>query len=207
MGLGNDALDDVRRRVPNQTLGHRGRKDDPLYRARRLLVSASENITDSERVRLRGLCSTPGTPTERSATPGAVEKTLRSIYDIDDAKTGTDTVEQLAEDLQNPGLPPEVNRLGRTIWRWRTQIANWHTARVTNAATEAANTHNGGVSPLGAGLTPAANRLRAFRLICRPVPGSGGAEQRSTTRSGSASTPLGAPTARRECGHNSAATA
>ena len=53
--LGNDALDDVRRRVQNQTLGHRGRKDDPLYRARKLLVSASENITEAGRNRLRGL--------------------------------------------------------------------------------------------------------------------------------------------------------
>jgi transposase len=53
--LGNTALDEVRRRVQNQTLGHRGRKHDPLYRARKLLVSASENITDSGRVRLRGL--------------------------------------------------------------------------------------------------------------------------------------------------------
>ena len=31
-------------------------------------------------------------------------------------------------------MPTEINRLGRTVWRWRTQIANWHTARVTNAA-------------------------------------------------------------------------
>ena len=37
--LGNDALDEVRRRVQNQTLGHRGHKHDPLYRARKLLVS------------------------------------------------------------------------------------------------------------------------------------------------------------------------
>ena len=55
MRLGNDALDEVRRRVQNQTLGHRGRKHDPLYRARKLLVSASERITDSGRTRLRGL--------------------------------------------------------------------------------------------------------------------------------------------------------
>ena len=53
--LGNDALDEVRRRVQNQTLGRRGRKDDPLYRAPKLLVSASENVTDAGRVRLRGL--------------------------------------------------------------------------------------------------------------------------------------------------------
>ena len=48
-------------------------------------------------------------------------------------------VAQLARDLQDPGLPAEVNRLGRTLWRWRTQIANWHAVRVANAATEAAN--------------------------------------------------------------------
>ncbi len=53
--LGNTALDEVSRRVQQRTLGRRGRKHDPLYRARRLLVSASEKITDSGRVRLRGL--------------------------------------------------------------------------------------------------------------------------------------------------------
>ena len=51
------------------------------------------------------------------------KETLCSIYDIDDAEVGATTVNQLASDLQDPGLPPEVNRLGRTIWRWRTQIA------------------------------------------------------------------------------------
>ena len=40
--LANQRLDQVRRRVPNKTLGHRGRKDDPLYRIRRLLTAASE---------------------------------------------------------------------------------------------------------------------------------------------------------------------
>ena len=86
-----------------------------------------------------GGCSTPGTPTARSATPGAAEETLCSVYDIGDAEAGAATVAQLACDLQDPGLPPEVNRLGRTIWRWRHQISNWHAARVTNAATDAAN--------------------------------------------------------------------
>ena len=34
VGLANTALDEVRRRVQNQTLGHRGHAHDPLYRAR-----------------------------------------------------------------------------------------------------------------------------------------------------------------------------
>ena len=32
--LANPKLDECRRRVQNETLGHRGRKDDPLYRCR-----------------------------------------------------------------------------------------------------------------------------------------------------------------------------
>jgi transposase len=34
--LANQRLDEVRRRVQNETLGHRGRKHDPLHRSRRL---------------------------------------------------------------------------------------------------------------------------------------------------------------------------
>ena len=138
--LANTALDEVRRRVQNQTLGHRGHAHDPLHRARKLLVSASQNTTDNGRTKLLSCvsCSTPETPTARSATPGTAEETLRSIYDIADADLGAATVDQFAQDLQDPALPPEINRLGRTISNWRHQIANWHAARVTNAATEAA---------------------------------------------------------------------
>ena len=76
--LGNDALDEVRRRVQNQTLGHRGRKDDPLYRARKLLVSASEKITDSGRVRLRGLLDA-GDPYGEVRMPAEINRLGRTI--------------------------------------------------------------------------------------------------------------------------------
>ena len=136
--LANTALDEVRRRVQNQTLGHRGRKHDPLYRARKLLVAASENVTDSGRIRQRGQLDA-GDPYGEVRDAWHAKETLRSIYDIADADIGAATVAQLAADLQDPGMPAEINRLGRTIWRWRTQISNWHAARVTNAATKAAD--------------------------------------------------------------------
>jgi transposase len=54
--LANERLDDVRRRVQNTTLGHRGRKHDPLYRARKLLVMAEERVNEIGKTdRLRGL--------------------------------------------------------------------------------------------------------------------------------------------------------
>ena len=53
--LANTALDECRRRVQNETLGHRGRKDDPLYRCRRLLTKAHERIDEHGHTKLVGL--------------------------------------------------------------------------------------------------------------------------------------------------------
>ncbi len=53
--LANTRLDECRRRVQNETFGHRGRKNDPLYQARRLLTEADEPLNDKGRSRLLGL--------------------------------------------------------------------------------------------------------------------------------------------------------
>jgi transposase len=53
--LANTKLDECRRRVQNETVGHRGRKDDPLYRARRLLTKAHERLDHHGDSKLRGL--------------------------------------------------------------------------------------------------------------------------------------------------------
>lgn len=45
-------LDSVRRRVQNETLGHRGRKDDPLYKVRKVLPTGDERLTSTGRTRL-----------------------------------------------------------------------------------------------------------------------------------------------------------
>jgi hypothetical protein len=50
--LGSTALDEVRRRVQQETLGPRGLKDDPLYRIRRTLMTGLEHLTDKQRARL-----------------------------------------------------------------------------------------------------------------------------------------------------------
>ena len=133
--LANGALDEVRRRVQNQTLGHRGHKDDPLWRARKLLISASERISDQGRTKLRGLLAA-GDPRGEVRNAWLAKETVRGIYDIPDAKLGAATVAEIAREFQDPDLPPEINRLGRTIWTWRTQISNWHAARVSNGPTE-----------------------------------------------------------------------
>ena len=45
-------MDTVRRRVQNETLGHRGRKHDPLYKIRKLLLTGSERLNERGRDRI-----------------------------------------------------------------------------------------------------------------------------------------------------------
>ncbi len=118
--LANNTLDEVRRRVQNQTLGHRGRKHDPLYRSRKLLSAGHERISETGEDRLRGLLES-GDPYGEVRNASHANETLRGIYDIADPDLGRVTVDQLAVEFQDSFLPVEVNRLGRTLARWSTQ--------------------------------------------------------------------------------------
>jgi hypothetical protein len=44
--LANRCLDQVRGRVQNATLGHRGRRRDPFYRIRKLALTGVERLED-----------------------------------------------------------------------------------------------------------------------------------------------------------------
>jgi len=136
--LANQRLDEVRRRVQNETLGHRGRKDDPLYRSRRLLTRADERLDDHGRSKLLGLLEA-GDPRGEVRMAWHAKEVVRSVYDIDDPDLAVEFVERLGVDLQDESCPPELNQLGRTILRWSAQIAAWHQAHVSNGPTEAIN--------------------------------------------------------------------
>ena len=136
--LANTALDEVRRRVQNETLGHRGRKDDPLYRCRRKLLMADERLDDTARSKLLGLLAA-GDPKGEVRMAWHAKEVVREIYTITDPELGAEFVERLGQDLQDESCPPEVQRLGRTITTWRHQIAAWHRSRVSNGPTEAIN--------------------------------------------------------------------
>jgi transposase len=53
--LAGDALDDCRRRVQQHIHGHRGRKGDPLYGARRTLHTGMRFLTERQGARLDAL--------------------------------------------------------------------------------------------------------------------------------------------------------
>jgi transposase len=53
--LAGDALDECRRRVQQAIHGHRGRKADPLYSARRTLHTGADLLTSKQAQRLADL--------------------------------------------------------------------------------------------------------------------------------------------------------
>ena len=160
--LANQRLDDLRRRVQNETLGHRGRKGDPLYRIRRLLTAVHERISDRGRTRLRGLLDA-GDPHSEVRTAWHAKETVRGIYDIESPALALRYTLQLADDLGDQSCPTEINKLGRTIARWTPQITNWHISKVTNGPTEALNNLIKRIKRIAFGLPNFANyRIRAL---------------------------------------------
>ena len=157
--LANQRLDEVRRRVQNETLGHRGRKDDPLYRCRRLLTKADERLDDKGRSKLLGLLEA-GDPRSEVRTAWHAKEVVRQLYVHTDPELAIEFVTRLGHDLQDESCPPEINQLGRTLIRWRHQIAAWHQAHVTNGPTEAINNLIKRIKRIGFGFT----RFRNYRI-------------------------------------------
>ena len=164
----NTALDECRRRVQNDTLGHRGRKDDPLYRCRRLLTRADERLDDHGRTKLVGLLEA-GDPHGEVRMAWHAKEVVREIYAHTDPVLAAAFVERLGLDLQHESCPIEINRVGRTLLRWKAQIVAWHTAHVTNAPTEAMNNLIKRIKRVGFGFRKFAHyRVRALLYAGKP---------------------------------------
>ena len=110
--LANTKLDECRRRVQNETLGHRGRKFDPLYRCRRLLTKAKERLDDKGSEKLKGLLRA-GDPDGDVATCWEAKEAVRESYAHADADVALEWVTQLGHDLQDKDYPIEARSFGR----------------------------------------------------------------------------------------------
>jgi transposase len=93
----NSKLDECRRRVENETLGHRGRGDDPLYRSRRLLTKGHERLDDRGEAKLLGLLEA-GDPRGEVRLAWHAKQTIRGIYAIDDPDEVATFVTELTDD-------------------------------------------------------------------------------------------------------------
>ena len=137
--LGTNVLDEVRRRVQQDTLSRRGHKDDPLYKIRGLLRRGREHLSDKQIARLNaGLVA--GDPGFEVTVAWHAYQQLRSIYRAETPAEGKRLAEKVIDSF--PHCPiPEVARLGRTLRTWRQHVLarfDRH-RRVSNGGTEAVN--------------------------------------------------------------------
>lgn len=136
--LGNQALDEVRRRVQQDQTGHRGHKGDPLYQARRLLRLGAEKLTEPQRSRL-DVALQAGDPDWEVSIAWHCSQQLRAVYHAPDPAAGRRRGQRVLDSF--PTCPiPEIARLGRTLRSWRTEfLAYHHTGGLSNGPTEAIN--------------------------------------------------------------------
>ncbi len=134
MKPGSAMVDEVRRRVRQDTLGHRGRKGDPLYGIRRTLQIGAEHLTGKQAACLDAKL-TLGDPDHEVTIAWQCYQKLRNIYH---ATPGPGRVLVIAS---FPSCPtPEVARLGRTLKQWKAVIlAYFDTSDASNGPTEAIN--------------------------------------------------------------------
>jgi transposase len=136
--LALDCVDEVRRRVQQDTFGHRGRARDPLYDIRRLLRRRRDRLGPKAWARLQaGLIA--GDPTGEVALAWTVAQDLMAFYQLTDPVQARRRAETLIADLR--GCPiRELARLGRTLHAWRTELcAHFDHPTVSNGPTENLN--------------------------------------------------------------------
>jgi transposase len=168
ISLANRALDQVRRRVQNEQTGHRGRRDDPLYRARRVLLVGEERLDDKAAARLASLLSLGDPDAEVAVTYRAKER-LREFYRCPNPDTARAMLAELIEHCRRRTMPPELQKLGRTLHQWLDKICNYHLARISNGPTEALNNLIKRIKRIGFGFRNFDNyRIRALLYAGKP---------------------------------------
>ncbi|MGO9299507.1 MAG: ISL3 family transposase [Acidimicrobiales bacterium] len=137
VAAGNRCVDQVRRRVQNELVGHRGRKDDPLYKIRRVLLTGAERL-NARGVDRMALGLRLGDPDDEVLGAWLAKEYLRDVYLTDDPGEAAVLLDRviagcLADEVD------EIVSLGHTLQRWRTQILAHHLTGASNGPTEAMN--------------------------------------------------------------------
>jgi transposase len=138
--LAGDALDKCRRRIQQNTCGHRGRRSDPLFTARRTLHTGADLLTDKQRQRLEALFFTDE-HVEVEATWGIYQRMI-TAYREPDKTRGRELMRQLIESISHgvPDVLKEVITLGRTLKKRAADIlAYFDRPGTSNGPTEAIN--------------------------------------------------------------------
>ncbi len=166
--LANSVLDQVRRRVQQSQLHHRGRKNDPLYRIRRTLLIGEEKLSEKTSTRLASILAL-GDPDGEVAITYRIKERLRQFYQQTSLEDGKRLLDELIDHCRRIVMPPEVQKLGTTLKTWYSQILTYHHAHHSNGITEAMNNLIKRVKRVGYGFTNFTNyRTRVLLYAGKP---------------------------------------
>jgi transposase len=135
--VANRCIDQVRRRVQNDTLGHRGRKHDPLYRIRKLLLTGSERLDErgSKRM-LLGL--RVGDPNDEVVGAWLAKESVRDVYLAQNPAEAATLLDKTIVGCAADEVA-EIRSLGKTLAAWRVEILAYHDTGASNGPTEGMN--------------------------------------------------------------------
>ena len=163
--LGNIVVDEVRRRVQQQTLGHRGFKDDPLYKIRRIMLKAADRLTPRQWARIEAAWDA-GDPHDEVHDAWAAKELLRDVYAAADEDEAREVLADFYDWVARVDIA-EVSRLGRTIRRWEAEVLAYHrTGGASNGPTEAVNLLVKKIKRTGHGFTNFDNYRLRLLLHC-----------------------------------------
>lgn len=157
--LANRAIDDVRRRTQQELTGHRGRRGDPLYDIRKVLLTGVERLTERARGRLDAALAA-GDPRDEVVATWLAKEHLREAYAVEDPAEAAVLLDAVISECTSSEVK-ELRRLGGTLKRWRTEILAHHVTGDSNGPTEAMNLLIKNIKRVGCGFTNFAHyRLR-----------------------------------------------
>jgi transposase len=135
--VANRCLDKVRRRVQNETKGHRGRKRDPLYKIRKILLAGSERLNERGVARFE-LGLQAGDPHDEVLGAWLAKESVRSVYLAETLADATLLMDNAITGCLKDTVP-EIRSLGNTLQRWRPEILAHHETGASNGPTEGLN--------------------------------------------------------------------
>jgi transposase len=156
--VANRCVDKVRRRVQNETLGHRGRKVDPLYRIRKLLLAGAERLDERGHDRmLLGLRR--GDPHDELLGAWLAKESVRDVYLTERVGEARTLLKKAIVGCKGDEVE-EIRSLGDTLEHWQHEILNHHRTGASNGPTEGMNLCVKKIKRAGRGFT----RFEHYRL-------------------------------------------
>jgi len=136
--LAGHAVEEVRRRVQQEIHGHRGRKNDPLYRIRNILHAGAEHLSERQQARLAAAIAADERHDEVWVAYQWAQQVGSAYHQATHAAGGV-VAEKILDSFSSCPIP-EIARLGRSLAQWRDAfLAYFTTGGANNGGAEAVN--------------------------------------------------------------------